>query len=84
MQQVGTSIVHYGKYDDPTPTTHHSYGLESKISDHMTDCIKNKNTDGYNKVITDINEEIYVSTTKEPLGKRMERNYDFPDKCIFL
>jgi hypothetical protein len=81
MQQIGTTIVHYGKYDDPAPEKAHSYGLQSRPSDHMTDCIKAKDTDGYSKVINEINEEIYMSTTKEPLGKRMDRKYEFPEQC---
>lgn len=81
MQQVGTTIVHYGKYDDNLPKNAHTYGLELKPSDHMLDCVKNKNTEGYSKVINNINEEIYISTIKEPLGKRMDRHYVYPEKC---
>ena len=81
MQQVGSTIVHFGKYDDHLPQQKYVYGLEPKHSDHMTDCIQNKNNEGYSKVINQINEEIYASTVREPLGRRMDRNYVFPEKC---
>jgi hypothetical protein len=81
MQQIGCSIVHYGKYDDRLPSVKHTYGLNTKLSDHIPDCVINKNTEGYHKVINDIHEEIYASTIREPLGARMDRNYNFPEKC---
>ena len=81
MQQVGTTIVHYGKYDDRLPADSHTYGLHAKPSDHVPECVKNKTTEGYHKVINDINEEIYISTVKEPLAARMDRKYVFPEKC---
>ena len=46
MQQVGTTIMHYGKVDDPLPPTPHVYGLESKPSDHVLGCLTDKNTSG--------------------------------------
>ena len=80
MQQVGSTIVHYGKYQDPLPEKTHTYGLESRPSDHVLDVMHDKNTEGYHKVINNINEEIYLSSIKEPLGVRMNRNYNFPEK----
>jgi hypothetical protein len=80
MQQVGQTIVHYGKYDDQLPGPDHTYGVTDKTSAHVPECLKLPGNDGFGAKVKEFKEEIYLSRKNEPLGRKMERNYVFPEE----
>ncbi len=42
--------------------------------------MKDENQEGFQKVINDQKEKIYESEKVKPLGKTLNRNYDYPQK----
>ena len=60
--EPGHTIKHYGKYDDIMPPKKHIYGMETPISDHVSDIFSNNNNDsGFNKLVNEIKERKYKS-----------------------
>jgi hypothetical protein len=45
----------------------------------MTDCIYGNNLNGVKYFMNQMNEQIYAKNKREPLGKSIIRNYNFPD-----
>ncbi|KRX04848.1 hypothetical protein PPERSA_06482 [Pseudocohnilembus persalinus] len=78
-QQHGKTILHYGVADDVIDKSR-PFGHKVLPSDHADQCLKNDQYKGINQLISEINENKYASRHKEPLGKRMERNYNFPQE----
>jgi hypothetical protein len=48
----------------------------------VTDCIKGRNLLGVNFFKNQISESKYLRNQKEPLGKSIVRNYQFPEKVL--
>jgi hypothetical protein len=54
------------------------HGVKTLESDHVDDCIKGNNLSGIKHFLNKINEDKYARNQREPLGKSIIRNYDFP------
>ncbi|KAL4491814.1 hypothetical protein ABPG72_006069 [Tetrahymena utriculariae] len=78
--QPGQTILHYGIYDDQKPPETFVYGKKIEGSDHVQQVMDSGKTDGIKQMINEIKEAKYHSRQVEPLGKRMERNYEFPQE----
>lgn len=79
MQAVGKTIIHPGKVGDELPKPDFAFGVVDKGSMHVPDCISGQDTGGFKSKLNEFKEEIYLSRKKEPLGRKMERNYVFPE-----
>jgi len=79
-ERIGVKQLHYGIFDDDKTYQSLMHGCKTKYSDHVPDCIKSKNDSGVNHFVNQIKESKYSSSKREPLGQRLQRNYDFPDK----
>lgn len=77
---IGKKQLHYGVYDDPKDHEDLIHGMKTLKSDHVNDCIKGNNINGVNHFLNQIKEDKYTSSRREPLGKGLQRNYQFPDK----
>jgi hypothetical protein len=77
----GKKQLHYGVYNDPKDHENMVHGLKTFASDHVTDCIKGNNITGINYFINNIHEQKYAKNQREPLGKSLIRNYEFPEKA---
>jgi hypothetical protein len=64
MQEVGRTIVHYGKVEDQLPGEDYRYGTTDKGSMHVKDCLKMNNTEGFGARLNEFKEEIYLSRKK--------------------
>lgn len=73
MQEVGKTIVHYGKVEDPLPGEEFRYGKVDKGSMHMNDCLKMDNTQGFGAKLNEFKEELYLSRKKYSWSKRGSR-----------
>ena len=78
-QRVGVRQLHPGIYDDPRDYESLRHGITTKSSDHVPDIIKGLNLDGTSGFMNDLSESRYASNKREPLGKSIVRNYDFPE-----
>ena len=78
-QRVGVKQIHPGLYDDPRDYESLRHGITSKSSDHVPDVIKGLNLDGNKEFMNDLSESRYASNKREPLGKSIVRNYQFPE-----
>lgn len=67
-------------YDDPKPNEHHAYGVKEQGSDHVKDVLDKGKPNGIKELITEIKEANYHSRKVEPLGRRAEKNYEFPEE----
>lgn len=76
----GAKQTHYGIYNDPKPYESMIHGIKTKESDHVDNCIKDSNKSGINYFVNQIKESKYSSNQREPLGKSIIRNYDYPEK----
>ena len=79
-QKVGVKQLHYGVYDDPKDYENLVHGIKTLDSDHVPDCIKGLNLDGNKYFMNQLNETNYASNKREPLGKSIVRNYNFPEE----
>ena len=73
--------MHPGVFNDPKDHEYLIHGVKTLGSDHVNDCIKNKNLNGINFFKNEINENKYHRNQREPLGQSIIRNYVFPEKC---
>ena len=78
-QRVSVKQIHPGLYDDPRDYESLRHGITSKSSDHVPDVIKGLNLDGNKEFMNDLSESRYASNKREPLGKSIVRNYQFPE-----
>ena len=78
-QRVGVRQLHPGIYDDPRDYENLVHGVTTKSSDHVEDLIKGPNLDGNKYFMNQLAESRYASSKREPLGKSIVRNYEFPD-----
>ena len=78
-QRVGVKQIHPGIYDDPRDYENLVHGLSTKSSDHVEDLIKGSNMDGNKYFMNQLAESHYASAKREPLGKSIVRNYQFPE-----
>jgi hypothetical protein len=77
MQEIGKTIVHYGKVGDKLPGDDFSYGVTDKGSLHVKDCLKLPNTTGFPAKLTEFQEEIYLSRKRYfRIMQRTTRNED--------
>lgn len=76
----GRKQIHYGIYDDPKDYEEYLHGVKTLDSDHVNDCIKGRNLSGINYFVNSIKESKYAKNQREPLGKSIIRNYEFPEK----
>ena len=79
-QRVGVKQLHYGIYDDPKDYENLVHVIKTLESDHVPDCIKGLNLDGNKYFMNQLNESNYASNKREPLGKSIVRNYNFPEE----
>ena len=79
-QRVGVKQLHPGIYDDPKDYENLVHGMKSKESDHVPDCIKGANIDGNKFFMNQLAESHYASAKREPLGKSLQRDYQFPEE----
>jgi len=54
--------------------------VKTKESEHVDDCIKGNNLTGVNYFLNNIKENQYATAKREPLGKPIIRNYEFPEE----
>jgi len=78
-QRVGVRQIHPGIYDDPKDYESLTHGITTKSSDHVPDVIKGLNLDGNKDFMNQLSESRYASNKREPLGKSIVRNYNFPE-----
>lgn len=64
MQEVGKTIVHYGKVEDKLPGQEFAFGGMEKGSMHVPDCLKLNNNQGFGAMLNEFKEEIYLSKKK--------------------
>lgn len=74
----GKKQLHYGFYNDSKDHEKLVHGQKTAESDHTKDCIHGTNLSGANYYMNEMKEKQYQRTQKEPLGKSMQRNYNFP------
>lgn len=55
------------------------HGVKTAQSDHVTDCIFGTNLNGIKYFINEMQEQKYTRCQREPLGKSIMRNYNFPE-----
>ena len=79
-QRVGVKQLHPGIYDDDKFYEELTHGMKSKPSDHVPDCIKGANIDGNKFFMNQLAESHYASSKREPLGKSLVRDYQFPEE----
>lgn len=79
-EKVGVKQLHYGIYDDDKTYENYVHGIKTLNSDHVEDCIINKENKGINHFLNHIRESKYATSWREPLGKGLQRNYVFPEK----
>ncbi len=72
--------LHYGVFNDPKDYEGILHGVKTLESDHVTDCIKGGNLGGVKYFMNKIQEDKYKRNQREPLGRSIIRNYDFPEK----
>jgi hypothetical protein len=72
--------LHYGVYNDPKDYEDLIHGMKTLDSDHVNNCIKGSNLPGIKNFINNIQENKYARNNREPLGKSLMRNYNFPEK----
>ena len=77
--QPGIKQIHYGVYSDPKEYEEYIHGVKTQYSDHVKDCIKLDKMSGVNFFINKIKEDKYARNQREPLGKSIIRNYNFPE-----
>ena len=53
--------------------------MKDTTSKHVPDCLNDPRAEGFKSVVNKFQEEIYHSRKKEPLGKKAEMNYVFPE-----
>ena len=70
--------MHYGLQDDPKRPIAFTYGKKTQISDHVNEVIKANTLSGLAEQMNDIKESKYASNVREPFGKTIDRNYNFP------
>ena len=75
----GKKELHYGIYNDPKDHENLTHGQKSANSDHTNDCIYGTNPNGAKYYMNEMKEKQYQRSQKEPLGKTMQRNYEFPN-----
>ncbi len=76
----GVKQLHHGIYNDPKDHEKIIHGVKTAESDHVDDCIKGSNLNGVNYFLNEIKENKYSRLQREPLGKSIIRNYEFPEK----
>ena len=79
-QRVGVKQLHPGIYNDPKDYENIVHGIKTLNSDHVPDCIKGANIDGNKIFMNQLAESHYASNKREPLGKSIVRNYNFPEQ----
>ena len=79
-EQPGLKQVHYGRYDDPKVYEEYTHGNKTLTSEHVPECIKGNNLSGVGYFLNSIKEDKYARSQREPLGKSIIRNYNFPEK----
>ena len=57
----------------------HAYGRPKFLSDHVNETIRAQNLVGLADKFNDIREGAYASQKREPLGKSITRNYNWPE-----
>jgi len=77
---AGQTITHYGKVDDTLPEPTFTYGLGTAGSDHVPQVLTDKQLEGVKGYMRDLREEKYAKNIKEPLGKTVDRNYNWPQQ----
>ena len=78
-QRVGVKQLHPGIYNDPRDYESLRHGITTKSSDHVPDVIKGLNLKGNQTFMNQLSESRYASNKREPLGKSIVRNYNFPE-----
>lgn len=76
----GIKQLHHGIYDDSKECEDMTHGVKTLASEHVNDCIKGGNLSGIKHFMNNINEQKYARNSREPLGKSIMRNYEFPEK----
>lgn len=56
------------------------HGVKTKASEHVDNCIKGSDLSGINYFMNNMKEQKYARNQREPLGKSIMRNYEFPEK----
>lgn len=56
------------------------YGKKTQVSDHVSETIKYPPMSKLAEYANDLNEAKYASHKREPLGKVMPRNYEYPSE----
>lgn len=79
-RSVGVKQLHPGIYDDNHDYENLVHGNPSADSDHVYQLIKIPYLDGTKNFINNINESKYASNRREPLGRSIVRNYQFPEE----
>jgi len=77
---TGQKQIHHGIYNDTKEYENYTHGMKTPDSDHLKDCIYGTNLNGAKYYINEMNEQKYVRSQKEPLGKTIQRNYIFPEE----
>jgi len=72
--------LHYGIVNDPKPGDNFVFGKKTAVSDHVPNVVKYPEMSKLAEYNNDLNEAKYGSHKREPLGKPMPRNYEFPEE----
>lgn len=79
-EKPGKKQLHPGIYEDAREYEQMVHGVKTLKSEHVKDCINSSNFDGIKYFMNNIQEQKYKRTQREPLGKSLVRNYEFPEK----
>jgi hypothetical protein len=77
--EPGIKQIHRGIYDDPKEWDHIKHGKPTSESLHVNDCIYGTNLNGIKYFMNEMKEQKYAKAKREPLGKSIMRNYNFPE-----
>jgi EF-hand domain-containing family member B len=78
--EPGMKQIHYGVVEDPLPPSAFTYGKKTYVSDHVHEIIASKKPQTLANFQTELKEQKYSSSIREPLGKGYERGYQYPQE----
>lgn len=79
-EMPGVKQLHPGIFNDPKDYEDLIHGVKTQDSEHVDQCIKGSKLSGIKFFENEIKESKYARNNREPLGKSIIRNYEFPEK----
>ena len=76
--EPGVRSMHWGQADAKLPPPAFTYGRKTYGSDHVEDVFKSQQLSGFGEYTQQVQERVYASTYREPLGRSLQRGYVLP------